>query len=188
MSINLTKGGRINLAKEAPGLNKVGIGLGWDTNQYAGAQYDLDTSVFMLTGKGKLMADDYFVFYNNLRSPDGSVQHKGDNRSGAGDSDDETIEINLDRINGDITEILFVTTLHEADIRRQNFGQVRNAYIRIYDMNTNREIAIYDLDEDFSTETAVEFGKLYKQDNQWRFMAVGQGSANGLQGFVDRYA
>lgn len=188
MAIQMKKGGRINLSKEAPTLVRVGVGLGWDTNQFAGNAIDLDTSAFMINASGKIPEDEYFIFYNNLKSPDGSLEHTGDNRTGLGDGDDETLFVHLDKINPEITEILFVTTIHEADIRKQNFGQVKNAYIRIYNRDNNAEIAKYDLDEDFSYETAVEFGRLYFKDREWRFQATGQGFNNGLEGFVDKYA
>ncbi len=188
MAIQLSKGGRINLTKTEPGLQKVGIGLGWDTNQYSGSQFDLDASVFLLGENGKIPSEEYFIFYNNLTSPDKSVEHKGDNRTGAGDGDDETVYASLDSINSQISEILFVATIHDAKSRQQNFGQIRNAYIRIYNQLSGEEIAKYELDEDFSYETGLEFGRLYHKNGEWRFMATGQGYENGLQGFVDKYA
>lgn len=188
MSINIKKGERINLAKEAPGLKKVGVGLGWDANVTdTGGEFDLDASVFMLGENGKIPEDEYFVFYNNLLSPDGSIKHLGDSRTGEASGDDETIEINLTQINPAIQELIFVVTIHEADQRRQNFGQVRNSFIRIYDSETNTEVTRYDLEEDFSRETSVEFGRLYRKDGSWRFQAVGQGYNAGLQSFVDKY-
>ncbi|MDY6804918.1 MAG: TerD family protein [Cyanobacteriota bacterium] len=188
MSINIRKGERINLAKEAPGLTKAGIGLGWDVNATdTGAEFDLDASVFMLGANGKIPVDEYFVFYNNLVSPDTSVKHQGDNRTGAGEGDDETIEVDLTKVNSDIEEMLFVVTIHEADKRRQNFGQLSNSFIRIYDLETDTEVARYELEEDFSRETALEFGRLYKKNGEWRFQAVGAGYNAGLQSFVDKY-
>lgn len=188
MSINLGKGERINLSKEAPSLKKVGVGLGWDTNHTdTGVDFDLDASVFMLGVNGKIPGEKNFIFYNNLISPDGAVKHTGDNLTGQGDGDDETLLIELNKVDSAITELVFVVTIHEAEKRKQNFGQVRNAFIRLYDQDTNKEVAKYELDEDFSKETAIEFGKLYKKDGQWRFQAVGQGYNSGLQGFVDRY-
>jgi tellurium resistance protein TerD len=188
MSVNIQKGERINLSKEAPGLKQAGIGLGWDINTTdTGTAFDLDASVFMLGENGKIPADEYFIFYNNLNSPEGSVKHLGDSRTGEGSGDDETLEIDLDQINPEVTELIFVVTIHEADKRRQNFGQVRNSFIRIYDKTTNTEVAKYDLEEDFSRETAVEFGRLYQKQGEWRFQAVGQGYNAGLQSFVDRY-
>lgn len=188
MAIQLSKGGRINLTKQEPGLIKVGIGLGWDTNQYAGAQFDLDASVFMIGENGKIPNDNFFIFYNNLLSPDQAVEHKGDNRTGAGDGDDETVYVTLNVTNPEISEILFIATIHDGEIRKQNFGQIKNAYIRIYNLATGEEIAKYELDEDFTYETGIEFGRLYSKDSEWRFMATGQGYNNGLQGFVDKYA
>jgi tellurium resistance protein TerD len=188
MGISLSKGGRIDLAKEAPGLTQVGFGLGWDENgSNTGGEFDLDASVFMLDTSGKIPQDRYFVFYNNLASIDGAVEHTGDNRTGDGEGDDETIHVDLSKINLTITELVFVVTIHEAHARKQNFGQVRNAFIRLYDRNTHREIAKYDLEEDFSTETALEFGRLYKKEGSWRFKAVGTGYNAGLQGFVDQF-
>jgi tellurium resistance protein TerD len=189
MSINLSKGERINLSKEAPGMKNAGIGLGWDTNQTdTGAAFDLDASVFMLGTNGKIPDEKYFVFYNNATSPDSSVQHLGDSKTGEGSGDDETIEIDLSKVDASVQEIVFVVTIHEAETRKQNFGQVRNSFIRIYDNATEKQVAKYELDEDFSTETAIEFGKLYKKDGEWRFQAVGQGYKAGLQKFVDQYA
>ncbi len=188
MSVSIQKGERINLSKAAPGLTQVGIGLGWDVNATdTGTAFDLDASVFMIGENGKIPADEYFVFYNNLNSPDGSVKHLGDSLTGEGSGDDETLEIDLDKVNPDVKEVIFVVTIHEADKRRQNFGQVRNSFIRIYDKNTEAEVAKYDLEEDFSRETAVEFGRLYQKQGEWRFQAVGQGYNAGLQSFVDRY-
>ena len=188
MGINLSKGERINLSKEAPSLKKVGVGLGWDTNASdTGADFDLDASVFMLGANGKIPTEKHFIFYNNLTSPDASIKHTGDNLTGDGDGDDETINVELPKVDGTINDLVFVVTIHEAEKRKQNFGQVRNAFIRLYDIETNKEIAKYDLEEDFSKETAIEFGKLYKKDNQWRFQAVGQGYNAGLQGFVDKF-
>jgi tellurium resistance protein TerD len=188
MGINLSKGERINLSKEAPSLKKVGVGLGWDTNNTdTGVDFDLDASVFMLGANGKIPSEKSFIFYNNLTSPDGAVKHTGDNLTGQGDGDDETILVELAKVDSAIHELVFVVTIHEAEKRRQNFGQVRNAFIRLYDQDTNKEVAKYELDEDFSKETAIEFGKLYKKDGQWRFQAVGQGYNSGLQGFVDTY-
>jgi tellurium resistance protein TerD len=189
MAINLSKGERINLSKEAPGMKKTAAGLGWDINATdTGAAFDLDVSVFMLGANGKISNEKYFVFYNNLKSPDGSVESLGDSRTGKGEGDDETINIDLTKIDAAVEEMLFVVTIHEAEQRRQNFGQVRNSYIRIYNQETQEEIAKYELEEDFSRETALEFGRLYKKDGEWRFQAVGQGYNEGLQNFVEKYA
>lgn len=189
MPINLSKGERINLSKEAPNLKKAGIGLGWDINATdTGAGFDLDASVFMLGANGKIPNDKYFIFYNNPTSPDSSAKHLGDSRTGEGSGDDEVVEIDLSKVDAAIQEIIFVVTIHEADVRKQNFGQVKNSFIRIYDSVTEKQIAKYELEEDFSTETAIEFGKLYKKDGEWRFQAVGAGYKAGLQKFVDQYA
>ncbi|RFM34829.1 TerD family protein [Chitinophaga silvisoli] len=184
MAINLQKGERADLA-----LPKFTIGLGWDVNEsHSGSEFDLDASVFMLGNNRKIPADEYFVFYNNLESPDKSVKHSGDNRTGAGDGDDETLTVDLSVINPAIQELCVVVTIHDAANRKQNFGQVRNSFIRIYDANSNQEILRYELGEDFSIETAVEFGRIYKRENKWRFEAVGAGQRGGLQEYVDRYA
>lgn len=189
MSINLSKGERINLSKEAPSLKNAGIGLGWDTNTSdTGGAFDLDASVFMLGTNGKIPNEKYFVFYNNLQSPDSSVKHLGDSRTGEGSGDDETIQIDLNKVEPAVQEIVFVVTIHEADTRKQNFGQVKNSFIRIYDQATEKQVAKYELEEDFSRETAIEFGRLYRKDGEWRFQAVGQGYNAGLQKFVDQYA
>lgn len=188
MGISLSKGGRIDLSKEAPSLKKVGVGLGWDVNVTdTGADFDLDASVFMIDSSGKIPQDEYFVFYNNLKSPDGSVEHTGDNRTGEGEGDDESLNIDLDKLNPSVEELVFVVTIHDAQKNNQNFGQVRNAFIRLYDRDTNIEVAKYDLEEDFSFETAIEFGRLYRKSGSWRFKAVGAGYNAGLQGFVDQF-
>ncbi len=188
MSINIRKGERISLSKEAPGLKRASIGLGWDVNASdTGSAFDLDASVFMLAADGKIPLDEYFVFYNNLTSPDQAVKHLGDSRTGEGSGDDETIIVDLTKIHPEIQELIFVVTIHDADQRRQNFGQIRNSYIRICDDETKAEVTKYDLEEDFSRETAVEFGRLYLKNGEWRFQAVGQGYNSGLQSFVDQY-
>lgn len=188
MSINLNKGGRVNLSKEAPNLNKIKMGLGWDTNRSdTGSDFDLDGSVFLVDRTGKTTLEKNFIFYNNLQSADGSVRHTGDNLTGQGEGDDEQVLVDLLRVSSDIQEIVFVVTIHEAGQRRQNFGQVSNSIIRLVNDETNQEILRYELDEDYSSETAIEFGKLYRKENTWRFQAVGTGYNAGLQGFVDKY-
>ncbi len=183
MAINLQKGQRIEI-----GLQKVGVGLGWDPNQSTGYDFDLDASAFMLDADHKLPEDEFFVFYNNLVSPDGAVESSGDDLTGGNsDGDDETISVDLDKVDPRIQEILFTVTIHEAVQRRQNFGQVHNSFIRIYNAITNEEIAKYELDEDFSTETAVEFGRLYKRNGGWKFEAMGYGCKGDLQALVDKY-
>ena len=181
--INLEKGQRVTIE-----LSKFTIGLGWDTNQTdTGFDFDLDASAFILGENKKILADEYYVFYNNLKSPDGSVEHTGDNLTGEGEGDDESIRIDLTRIDPRATEICFVVTIHQAAERHQNFGQVRNSFIRIYNSETGEEIARYDLEEDFSVETAVEFGRLYKKNGQWRFEAMGVGYKHGLDKFLEKY-
>ncbi|MDB9496483.1 TerD family protein [Spirulina major CS-329] len=186
MTINLSKGQGISLAKAAPGLKSAWVGLGWDVSASTSA-FDLDTSVFLLGANGKLVSDQHFIFYNNLKSPDGAVEHYGDNRTGQGSGDDETIEVNLARVDAAIEEMIFVVTIHEAVQRSQNFGQVKNAFIRIADANTEAEVTRYELDEDFSTETSLEFGRLYRQDGSWQFQAVGKGYTTDLGGFLAKY-
>lgn len=184
MAINLTKGQRIDI-----GLQRVGIGLGWNPNEQAsGDDFDLDASAFMCADNGKLPDTSFFVYYNNPESPDSAVSSTGDNRTGEGDGDDETLMADLGHVDSRISEIVIVVTIHEAAERKQNFGQVRESFIRIYDAATNEEICKYELDEDFSTESAVEFGRLYRRNGQWKFEAIGRGHQGGLQTMVDRYA
>jgi len=183
MAINLQKGQRESI--NAP---KFTIGLGWDTNSSStGSAFDLDASVFILGDNKKIVADEYFVFYNNLKSPDGSVEHTGDNLTGAGDGDDEQIKVDLSKADAKVSEICIVVTIHEAEVRKQNFGQVRNSFIRIFDAATGADILKYELEEDFSIETAVEFGRIYKKDNNWKFEAVGVGMKGGLQDYLTKY-
>ncbi len=183
--INLQKGQRIDI-----GLQKVGVGLGWDPNQGTGFDFDLDASAFMLADNKKLPADEFFVFYNNQKSPDGAVESSGDDLTGGNSDggDDETLTVDLSKVDPRVKEILFTATIHDAENRRQNFGQVHNSYIRIYNAITNDEIAKYDLDEDFSVETAVEFGRLYRRNGEWKFEAIGNGFKGGLQFLVNKYA
>jgi len=186
MGIDLSKGARVDLSKEAPGLEKVRVGLGWNPNgSDTGSQFDLDASIFMVTAEGKVPSEKFFVYYNNKTSEDGSVVHHGDSLTGEGSGDDEVVDIELSKVSDSVTEIIFVVTIHEAQERKQNFGQVDNSFIRLLD--GDKEIAKYELDEDFSVETAVEFGKLYKKNGSWRFQAVGAGFQGGLQSFVDKY-
>lgn len=185
--INLEKGQRTSMDK---GLTLVGVGLGWDPNEGTGYDFDLDASAFMLGESGRIPTDEYFVFYNNQKSPDGSVESTGDDLTGGNSDggDDETINVDLSKVDPKIQEIVFTATIYKAEERRQNFGQVRNSYIRIYDAKTNAEIARYDLDEDFSIETAVEFGRLYHRGDEWEFEAMGIGNKGGLQSLVNKYA
>jgi tellurium resistance protein TerD len=187
MAISLNKGGRLSLDKEAPGLKKVLIGLGWDARATDGAAFDLDASAFMLNADGKVRSDADFIFYNQLKSACGSVQHTGDNLTGAGEGDDETIMIDLGRVPAEVQKVSFTVTIHEAEARKQNFGQVNNAYIRLVNAETNVEVARYDLVEDASTETAMIFGELYRHSGEWRFTAVGQGYAGGLATMCRQY-
>ncbi|MBB6112717.1 tellurium resistance protein TerD [Mucilaginibacter lappiensis] len=183
MAINLQKGQRESI--NAP---KFTIGLGWDTNTSStGSAFDLDASVFILGDNKKIIADEYFVFYNNLKSPDGAVEHTGDNLTGDGDGDDEQVKVDLSKIDSKVSEISIVVTIHEAEARKQNFGQVRNSFIRIFDTATGADILKYELEEDFSIETAVEFGRIYKKDNNWKFEAVGVGMKGGLQDYLTKY-
>ena len=186
MGIQLIKGERFNLSKEAPDLKKVSIGLGWEMSN-TGQSYDIDTSVFMLTKDGIVSDEKYFVFYNNLKSLDGSLTHSGDNKTGQGEGDDETIHIELVKVNSAIQEIVFVVTIHEGQEKKQNFSQIKNAFIKLSNQETGSQLARYDLKEAFSQETALEFGRLYRKDGEWRFQAVGQGYNAGLQTFVDKY-
>jgi tellurium resistance protein TerD len=186
MSIQLKKGHSFNLSKKEPSLKKIMIGLGWELR--TNSLMDLDASVFMLGGNGKLPADEFFVFYNNLKSPDGSIQHTGDNRNGAGDEDDEMILANLNMIDSKVNEILIVVTIHDANARKQNFGYLQDAYIRLVDVESKREILSFDLDASFASSTDVEFGKLQRIDNEWHFVASGIGGSKGLEGYVNAYA
>ncbi|MGV8898598.1 MAG: TerD family protein [Burkholderiaceae bacterium] len=180
MAISLQKGGNVNLSKEAPSLTKMVIGLGWDPRATDGAAFDLDGSAFLLKTDGKARSDADFIFYNNLKSTDGSVTHAGDNTSGQGDGDDEKIMIDLSSVPADVDKIAIGVTIHDAEARKQNFGMVAKAYIRCLDANGDKEIARYDLSEDSSTETAMIFGEVYRAGAEWKFKAVGQGFAGGL--------
>ncbi|NHZ36526.1 TerD family protein [Massilia rubra] len=180
MAISLQKGGNVNLSKEAPGLTKVVIGLGWDPRATDGSAFDLDGSAFMLKADGKVRADADFIFYNNLKSSDGSVVHGGDNTSGTGEGDDEKVNVDLSAVPAEIDKISFCVTIHEAEARKQNFGMVGKAYIRCLNADGDKELARYDLSEDGSTETAMIFGELYRAGAEWKFKAIGQGFAGGL--------
>ncbi|MDQ1833758.1 TerD family protein [Massilia scottii] len=180
MAISLSKGGNVNLSKEAPGLTKMVIGLGWDARSTSGVEFDLDGSVFLLKADGKVRTDTDMIFYNNLKSVDGSVTHSGDNRTGAGDGDDESLTVELSRIPADIEKISVCVTIHDAAARKQNFGMVSNAFIRCINAADNTEIARFDLSEDGSTEAAMIFGEVYRHAGDWKFRAVGQGFNGGL--------
>ena len=180
MSISLSKGGNVSLSKEEPGLTKILIGLGWDVRATDGVDFDLDASAFLLATGDKVRSDADFIFYNNLKSNDGSVEHTGDNRTGEGDGDDEAIKVNLAAIPADVQKISVAATIHDGGNRNQNFGMVSNAFIRIVNDATGREIARYDLTEDGSVETALIFGEVYRHNDEWKFRAVGQGFKGGL--------
>jgi len=187
MGVSLSKGGNVSLSKEAPGLNRILIGLGWDTRSTDGADFDLDASLFMLNAEGRVRSDADFIFYNNLKSQDGSVEHQGDNRTGQGEGDDEKINIDLAKVPADVKTIAITVTIDEADTRRQNFGQVSDAYIRILDKVTGNEIARFDLTEEASSNTAMIFGELYRNGADWKFRAVQQGFNDGLAGLCRMY-
>lgn len=187
MAVTLSKGGNVSLSKVDPTLKNVKIGLGWDTRSTDGQDFDLDASAFLLTDAGKARGDNDFIFYNNLKSSDGSVTHTGDNRTGEGEGDDESLIIELNRVPQEVTKIVFVVTIHDATTRRQSFGQVANAFIRLVNNDSNVEAARYDLSEDASTETAMLFGELYRHAGEWKFRAVGQGYAGGLGSVCAQY-
>ncbi len=183
MAVSLSKGGRVSLSKEAPGLSNIHIGLGWDNRTTDGAAFDLDASVFLLDKSGKVRNDQDFVFYGNLTSINGAIIHQGDNLTGEGEGDDEVINVKLKQLETDapdIEKMAVLVTIYEAETRAQNFGQVQNAFIRVVNSDDNKEIVRYDLTEDFSMETAVVFGEIYKKGDEWRFSAVGQGYSGGL--------
>ena len=187
MALSLSKGGNISLSKTDPGLKNILIGLGWDERATSGNDFDLDASVFMVNSEGKVRSDADFIFYGQLKSADGSVVHTGDNRTGEGEGDDEAIEVNLDGVPADIQRLVVTVTIHEADSRKQNFGMVQNAFIRVVNNDTGNEVVRYDLSEDYSTETALEFGEVYRHNGEWKFRAVGQGYAGGLLAMCQRY-
>ena len=184
MSVSLTKGGNVSLTKEAPGLTNVVVGLGWDIRTTTGADFDLDASAIVLGADGKVLSDKHFVFFNNLTSPDGSVEHTGDNLTGEGEGDDEQVKVNLSGLPPEVDKVVFPVSIYDADSRSQSFGQVRNAFIRVVNAAGNAEIARYDLTEDASTETAMVFGEIYRNGADWKFRAVGQGYASGLAGIA----
>ncbi|MEV7779016.1 TerD family protein [Kitasatospora sp. NPDC088351] len=183
MSVTLAKGGNVSLTKAAPNLTQVQIGLGWDARSTTGAPFDLDASALLCSG-GRVLGDEYFVFYNNLKSPEGSVEHTGDNLTGEGEGDDEVVLVNLELVPVQVDKVVFAVSIYDAESRLQNFGQVRNAYIRVVNSVDQQEIARYDLTEDASSETAMIFGELYRYAGEWKFRAVGQGYASGLRGIA----
>ncbi|GGW26997.1 TerD family protein [Streptomyces xantholiticus] len=187
MGVSLSKGGNVSLTKAAPNLSAVVVGLGWDVRTTTGTDFDLDASALLTNAEGKVTNDGNFVFFNNLKSPDGSVEHTGDNLTGEGEGDDEQIKVNLASVPADVDKIVFPVSIYEAENRQQSFGQVRNAFIRVVNQADNSELARYDLSEDASTETAMVFGELYRNGAEWKFRAVGQGYASGLRGIAQDF-
>ncbi|HFH4315016.1 TerD family protein [Pseudomonas aeruginosa] len=187
MAVSLSKGGNVSLSKEAPGLSEVVVGLGWDPRVTDGTEFDLDASIFITGESGKVLNDASFIFYNNKKSADGSVEHLGDNRSGQGDGDDEQVNVKLTGLGADVKKLVFAVTIHDAEARKQSFGQVGNAYIRVLNKADGKEIARYDLSEDASTETAMIFGELYRHNDEFKFKAIGQGFAGGLKPLAEAH-
>ncbi|MBC7472716.1 MAG: TerD family protein [Candidatus Sericytochromatia bacterium] len=188
MAISLAKGEKISLEKEAPGLKKIIVGLGWDTKKTdTGVDFDLDSSCFMLGENGKLLSDKSFIYYNNLKSPDMAVVHQGDNLTGAGDGDDEQIVIDLNNVSPDVKKIVFVVTIHDAENRKQNFGQVSNSFVRVVNADNNQEIVKYELGEDYSVETAMIMAELYRHNADWKVTAIGGGYQGGLAKILEQY-
>ena len=187
MGISLSKGGNVSLSKTDPSLKNVIVGLGWDARPTAGADFDLDASAFMVKEDGKARSDSDFIFYNQTKSTCGSVEHTGDNRTGAGDGDDEAVIVLLDKVPADIQRVVFCVTIHDAEMRKQNFGQVNHAYVRVVNKDSNNEVARYDLSEDASIETAMVFGEIYRHSGEWKFKAVGQGYKGGLAALARQY-
>jgi len=187
VGVSLNKGGNVSLTKEAPNLTAVLVGLGWDARTTTGADFDLDASALLTNAEGKVVSDQHFVFFNNLKSPEGSVEHTGDNLTGEGEGDDEAIKVNLAAVPAEVAKIVFPVSIYEAESRQQSFGQVRNAFIRVVNQADNKELARYDLTEDASTETAMVFGELYRHGAEWKFRAIGQGYASGLRGIAQDF-
>ena len=184
MSVSLSKGGNVSLTKQAPGLTAALVGLGWDVRSTTGTDYDLDASAILVNATGRVISDQHFVFFNNLTSPDGSVEHTGDNLTGEGEGDDESIKVDLARVPAEVDKIVFTVSIYDAESRRQSFGQVRNAFIRVVNQADGVELTRYDLSEDASTETAMIFGEVYRNGSDWKFRAVGQGYQSGLAGIA----
>jgi tellurium resistance protein TerD len=187
VSVSLTKGGNVSLTKEAPGLTNVVVGLGWDARTTTGVEYDLDASAIVAGADGKVLSDKHFIFFNNKVSPDGTIEHTGDNVTGEGEGDDEQVKVNLAGMAPEADKIVFMVSIYEGDTKGQSFGQVRNAFIRVVNAADNKELARYDLSEDASTETAMVFGEVYRNGSDWKFRAVGQGYASGLTGIARDY-
>ncbi len=188
MTVSLNKGGNVSLSKQAPGLTAINVGLGWDVRTTTGTDFDLDTSAIMVDAAGKVLSDRHFIFFNNTTSPDGSVVHTGDNLTGEGDGDDETIRVDLVGVRADVDRIVIAVSVYEREKRVQGFGQVRNAFIRMVNATRGEELTRYDLSEDASTETAMLFGELYRSGVEWKFRAVGQGYSSGLMGIVKDFS
>ena len=188
MAISLNKGGNLSLSKTDPTLVRILIGLGWDERATDGASFDLDASAFLLTASGKVRGDHDFIFYNQLKSQDGSVEHTGDNRSGQGDGDDESLLVDLSKVSPEVEKIAITVTIHDAQSRGQNFGQIANAFIRVVNQDSGIEIVRFDLADDYSTETAMVFGDVYRHNGEWKFRAVGQVYAGGLAAMCQQYA
>ena len=187
MGVSLSKGGNVSLTKAAPNLAAIAVGLGWDVRSTAGDDFDLDASALALGDNHKILSDEWFVFFNNLKSPDGSIEHQGDNLTGEGEGDDEVINIDLKTVPQQAVSIIIAVSIYDAESRRQSFGQVRNAYIRIINQANGAELARYDLSEDAAVETAMVFGELYRNGAEWKFRAVGQGYASGLVGIAQDF-
>lgn len=187
MALSLSKGQNLSLSKTDPGLTKTLIGLGWDERVTDGSEFDLDASLFMLGENGKVRSSSDFIFYNQMKSTCGSVEHTGDNRTGEGEGDDEQIKVDLSAVPADVQKLAITVTIHDAESRSQNFGQVQNAFIRVVNDTSGSEVVRYDLTEDYSTETAMVFGELYRHSGEWKFKAVGQGYAGGLKAMCDQY-
>ena len=187
MALSLQKGGNLSLSKTDPTLTKLLIGLGWDPRSTDGTEFDLDASAFLLGSNGKVIGDAGFIFYNQLKSTDGSIEHTGDNRTGAGDGDDEVLKVDLSRVPAGVDKVVFVVTIHDAEPRKQNFGQVGGAFIRVVNETTSAEVVRYDLAEDASTETAMIFAELYRNAAEWKFRAIGSGYAGGLAAVANSY-
>lgn len=187
MAVNLSKGQNVSLSKTDPTLNHILIGLGWDARSSDGQDFDLDASVFMTTESGKVLSDEYFIFYNQLQSPCGSVAHTGDNLTGDGDGDDESVIVELSSVPANIKSLFVTVTIHDAEARRQNFGQVSNAFVRLVNHETGQEVLRFDLSEDYSTETAMVFGEVYRHNGEWKFRAIGQGYSGGLLSLCQQY-
>lgn len=187
MAISLTKGQNVSLSKTDPSLKNVLVGLGWDARSTDGQNFDLDASVFMATENGKVPSDRHFIFYNQLVSPCGGIEHIGDNLTGGGDGDDESVIVRLDKVESNIKSLFITVAIHDAEARRQNFGQVSNAFVRIVNNDTSDEIVRFDLSEDYSTETAMVFGEIYRHNGEWKFRAIGQGYTGGLYSLCQQY-